>query len=283
MKFTTILTTVIAAATLTACGGGSTTTPSGATSPTPAPAPAPAPAPTPTPVPTAGAKTASYLDINFLQDINGSLPYTATYSDNGVGVVGNLIFGKTPVTVNMTPASDGGIAYSSPVVAGVAIGSNSADSNLPAIAMICEAPATTGTNGTNNQKSSDVLVASTSLRITTAAALAGQQFRFYREDCLQGGTFPPTTTAQSIVFDASGNATVVFASGTRSFTAAQMDSILGGTPTTEQIDASTTAFVVFYAFSYKKQDGSTSYSLVEHGAPAVSGFTRAYVGVWTQQ
>jgi hypothetical protein len=281
MKALALLTTAVCASLLSACGGSDS-----GSSIAPAPIPTgtapgsggtPAPGPVPTPPTPIAAKSVAYADVNFLQDINNLLPYTATFTDNGVGVAGTLSFGKSPVTVSMTPAADGG------VVSAVAIGSNTADSTLPAVAMICQSAASTGLSGTNGGKSTDVLVANSATRILSSKALANQTFTYYREDCLLGGTFPPVATGQTFSFDANGNATIVTPSGTLNYTAAQADAVLNGTPATQQVDPMTTAYRMFYAFSYKKLDGSTAYVLVEHGAPATTGLTRAYVAVWTQQ
>lgn len=114
---------------------------------------------------TVSPTVATYTGYNYLQNLNATSAYTATFTDKGLGNAGTLSFGVMPVSITMTPDAngDGGISYGSPATAGVAIGTNSKDKNLPAIAMICQSVAGTGTGSSG--KSTDVLVTSNATQI----------------------------------------------------------------------------------------------------------------------
>lgn len=234
----------------------------------------------PRPDRSAGTVT-TYLGFNYLQNLNPAAAYTATYTDNGVGVAGTLSFGTPAVSVTMTPNAnangDGGIAYGSPVTAGVAIASNSKDSNLPAVAMICQ-----NISGSSSTKSTDVLVTSTATQITSASGLANQTFTFFREDCSQGGTNPPTTSGNALVFDANGNVTVT---GTATISSPTISASTFTLALNGQAiyDATAGKYTVFNAFSFVKPNGSTGYAVIEHDAPALSGMTKGVISVWSQQ
>jgi len=217
-----------------------------------------------------------------LQNLNATSAYTATFTDKGLGNTGTLSFGATPVSTTMTPDAngDGGIGYGSPVTAGVAIGTNSKDKNLPAVAMICQSVSGTGTGSFG--KSTDVLVTSNATQITTATAIANQSFTFLREDCLQGGTNPPTTTGNVLAFDANGNVAVT---GNATVLSPTISSVNFSLALNGQAIYNTTsnAYTVFYAYSYTKQDGSTAYVIIEHDAPGLTGFDKGVISVWSQQ
>ncbi len=216
-----------------------------------------------------------YMNVNYLQDL-AATSGNAVYVDKGVGVAGSLQFdaaassSSSGITVTMTPASDGGIAYGAPFTKGVAVGSHSTDANLPAVAMLCQAISGTGTNGA---KSTDVLVNALALPITNATALAGKTFSVYREDCA-------VTAGSSLTFDSAGNATAVTANGTTNISAANVTAALSATNAPSQSGG---AYVALKAYSYVKQDGSTAYAIVEHGGPALTALTRGYVSLWSQQ
>lgn len=133
--------------------------------------------------------------------------------------------------------------------------------------------------GTSSNKSTDVLVTNGATAITSASGLANQRFSFYREDCFQGGTNPPTFS-QSLTFDANGNAALTDSSGTKNYSAAAITGALNGQAI---FDAASGKYTVFHAYSFAKQDGSKAYVIVEHDAPALTGFTKAVLATWTQQ
>jgi hypothetical protein len=141
----------------------------------------------------------------------------------------------------------------------------------PALAMLCQAAASG--DGTNGRKSTDVMVTTQATRITTAAALANQSFTVFREDCA-------VAAGSSLRFDASGNATVTDGSGMDTITAADVTLALAGTT---PISESSNGYIALYAYSYRKENGSTAYALVEHGGANTTGLTRGYVSLWAQQ
>jgi hypothetical protein len=269
------------ATSLVACGGGgsSTTTASTATSTTTgtststgtsATATVTTPSTTPATTPSAAPITVTYTAISYLQDLSAA-GTTATFTDKGLGMAGSLSL--RGLTVSMTPNAnaDGGIAYGTPFTKGLAVSSNTADSNLPAIAMLCQQAA--NGNGTNGAQATDVLVASTANRVTQASALANQTFSIYREDCaaLSGNT---------LSFNASGDATLVSTSdGTSTITAANVTAALNNSA----IARSAGGYAVFSAYSYVKGNGSTAFAVVVHGGPTVSALARGFVGVYAQQ
>ena len=227
---------------------------------------------------TSGVKTVSYANVQFLQDLNAT-PYSASYSDNGVNVAGSLTFGSPAQTISMTPMADGGISYGAPIITGVAISSNVSDTNLPAVAMLCQKVAGFSGTGPSGQKSTDVLVASSATRLLSASDLAGQSFGFYREDCYRGGTFPASNLG-SLIFDASGNATLSDQSGTSSYTAAMVTMALNGQAVN---DKNTGKFEVIFGYKFTKQNGSTGYAIVAHSAPSATSLTKGVVATFTQE
>jgi hypothetical protein len=245
---------ISAALVLTACGGGSdSTVTTGGTTPG-----------------AGGTSTASatnpvssdYLGTYYLQDLAATAT-TATYTDKGIGVAGTLNVRGSGIT--MTPASDGGVAYGSPITAGVAVGSNTADTNLPAIALLCQSAAGMA------QKGTDVLVAASATRLLKASDLAGQSFGVFREDCA-------VTSGFSFAVDSAGNASITDASGIYTLTAANLTQVLTGS-----LIPITGGSIALVAYSYKKADGSTAYAVLEHGSPSTTGLTRGFLGLWSQQ
>jgi hypothetical protein len=214
---------------------------------------------------------ATFTSHNYLQNLDSS-GTSATYSDIGVGAAGTLTYGATGTLVSMTPQADGGIIYGAPITYGMAVGDNGQAANLPAMAMLCQAAA--NGDGTNGRKSTDVLVKAQAIRISTAAALANQSFKVLREDCA-------VSSGTTLRFDASGNATVTDGSGTATISAAEMTNALSGNA--PLAIAGEDGYLVFYAYSYTKDDGSTAYALVEHGSPSTTSLTRGYVMLWAQE
>ncbi len=255
---------------LTACGGGgsSTTTASTGTSTTTT-------VTTPTTATSNAATSATpitvtYTAISYLQDLSAA-GTTAMFTDKGLGVAGSL--GLRGLTISMTPNAnaDGGITYGTPFTKGMAVSSNTADSNLPAIAVLCQQAA--NGSGTNGAQGTDVLVASTATRVTQASVLANQTFNIYREDCA-------TLSGNALSFNASGDATLVSTSdGTSTITAANVTAGLNNSA----IARSAGGYAVFSAYSYVKGNGSIAFAVVVHGGSTVSALTRGFVGVYAQQ
>lgn len=260
---------ISAALVLTACGGGSDATPAAGNTSTGGTAG--------TGGATTGASTASatnplntdYTDYYYLQDL-AAAGTTATFTDKGVGVEGRATV--RGLFIRMTPKADGGVDYGVPVVQSNAIGSNTADTNLPAIAMLCKDY--DDGSGSSARKSSDVLVAATATRLLKASDLAGQSFGIHREDCA-------TTSGTHITVDAAGNATGVSVNGAVNVAAADLTRYLSGGALMPISGGAGSAALV--AYSYKKGDGSTAYAVVEHGSPTTTFLTRGYVGLWSQQ
>lgn len=250
---------------LTACGGGSDDSSTG----TGAGAGTGTGTGTTTPPSASNPVNVAYTDYYRLQDL-ATAGTSATFTDKGVGGAGSV--GVRGQTITMVPSSDGGIGYGAPVTKGVAVGSNTADTNLPAIAMLCQAAAVG--DGMDGQKSIDVLVANSATRVTTAAALEGQTLGTYREDCA-------VVSASRVVVDASGNATIVTQDETLQVSAADLTRYLGGALMPVGNGNGSAALV---AYSYKKVDGSNAYAVVFHASPAgTTGLTRADLGLWSQQ
>jgi hypothetical protein len=253
---------ISAALVLTACGGGSDSTPAAGNTSTGGT--------TGTGGTTTGASTASvtnplnadYTDYYYLQDL-AAAGTTATFTDKGVGVAGTVSVRGSSIT--MTPASDGGVGYGSPITAGVAVGSNTADTNLPAIALLCQSAASMA------QKGTDVLVAASATRLLKASDLAGQSFSVFREDCA-------VTSGFSFAVDSAGNATMQDSSGIRTLAAADFTQALTGS-----LIPITGGSIALVAYSYKKIDGSTAYAVLEHGSPSTTGLARGFLGLWSQQ
>lgn len=251
-------------------GGGSTTSP-----------PASGGAPTSTPVATSAVPiTTTFIDFNFLQNVNGAASaVAATIYDTATGSqVNNLSFGLTRQTAsyNLPNAYVGG-TYSTGVITGMGFVGwphNTVDSNTPAIAMICQAVAGTGTGRFG--KSTDVLITNAASAITSAATLAGQSFTTVSEDCVTS----TTNSGVSATFDASGNATFKVNSGTGlttiNLTASQINAMLTGTPNTSN------GFTTINAYRYVASSGATKYVLVEHGGTTATSPTSGYVAVWLQ-
>lgn len=259
------------ASSLTACGGGGSSTTTASTGTSTATTVTTPTTTTSNAATSAAPITVTYTAISYLQDLS-TAGTTATFTDKGLGVAGSLSLRGLPV-VSMTPNAnaDGGIAYGAPFTKGVAVSSNTADSNLPAIAMLCQQAA--NGSGTNGAQGTDVLVASTATRVTQASVLANQTFSIYREDCaaLSGNT---------LSFNANGDATLVSTSdGTSTITAANVTAGLNNSA----IARSAGGYAVFSAYSYVKGNGSTAFAVVVHGAPTASALTRGFVGLYAQQ
>jgi len=214
--------------------------------------------------------TTTFTGHHYLQNMASS-GTTANYKAIGMDAAGTLTYGATGAVVSMTPLIDGGIVYGAPITFGLAVSLNLIAANLSAFAMLCQA-AGSG-DGTNDRKSTDVLVKAQALRITDARLLANQTFSFARENCA-------ITAGQSLRFDASGNGTVINGSSTTVISAvAVFNALAGNAP----LGSSADGFTALYAYSYQKSDGSTAYAAVEHGGPSTTGLTRGDVLLRSQQ
>lgn len=143
------------------------------------------------------AATRRYAGYHYLQDMSNAPQYLATYrftqSDvAALPVSGALTYGTEPQTLNWTRDA-AGYSYAAPFIASVGL---RPVVQLPALTMLCRPIVTVNGDVT---KSTDVLVARSALQLTDAAALAGQRFTVYRENCATGGGH-----LSAISFDATG-------------------------------------------------------------------------------
>lgn len=235
------------------------------------PAPACAAAAT-TPIVPQGA--VGYSDYHY--NAQSMTPAIATIVDNGVGAAGTLKLG--PLDITVTPQPDGGFLWGNPVQYGMNFASLASDTNLPAASMVCMA-ANVG-DGTDGLKSTDVLVAQTAAKVTSAADLAGVTFSQYWEDCRRDGA-PAATPApvhSSIAVDASGNATITIAGQpTITLTADKLTALLSGTPAAVIGLPGNAWFQAYRLVS----GGHTQFAVVEHGV-FTGNTNRGYVGAWLQ-
>lgn len=235
------------------------------------PAPACA-ASAPAPVVPQGA--AGYADYHY--NTQSMAPSIATMVDNGVGAAGTLNLGTQAITI--TPQPDGGFLWGSPVQYGMNFASLASDPNLPAASMVCMA-ANVG-DGTDGLKSTDVLVAQTATKVTSATDLAGVTFSQYWEDCRRDGVSAasPAPVHSSIAVDASGNATITIAGqAPATLSADKLTTLLSGAPAAA---IGLPGSVWFQAYRFVSE-GRTRFAIVEHGT--VSGnIGGGYVGAWLQ-
>lgn len=233
------------------------------------------------PTPVAGSVVAAgttiqYADFNYQQALSSTASAKASILDAGTGATGSVTFGgSTPATATFV-TNDSGYSWGSPLVYGNGFNSNVADERLPSVAMLCRALSGEGT-GPNSQKSTDVLIPADAVQLTNASQLVGVSFNRYYEDCLQGGTYPATTTGNYLSFDGAGNASVTVAGQSLSATAAQVTGALTSTPLVAL--GGQPGNTVFSAFKYTTAYGVTRYVLVEHGS---AGSSSNYLGVWLQ-
>ncbi|MFZ6693509.1 hypothetical protein [Undibacterium sp. SXout20W] len=214
---------------------------------------------------TSNPVTTGYLDFNYLQNVNGTpASTTASIVDKGQNNANAITFFNGSATVTTT---SGGYNWGSPLTAGVGISTASNNSNVPSVIELCE-----NISGVSSTKSIDVLVQGKATAITNATGLANQTFGTYREDC---GTSTSGWGGSTLVFDSNGNAT----SGSVTLTAAQITSMLSGTPNTTIVSG---GFATFNAYSYQDAYGATGYAIVEHLAGSVNNPTKGVVSVWTK-
>ncbi|WP_429356177.1 hypothetical protein [Paraburkholderia sp. 32] len=223
--------------------------------------------------------TVSYTGINYesegvLDTVTavdaGGAPWAgATISDIGTNAVAG-----TGQQTSLTANGTGGFNWSSPVVAGLTFDQNAGDSNLPAVAMVCESIG-------GAQISSDVLIPSNAQLVTDPTQLIGISFNRYYAGCSQGGTSPATTTGNYLSIDGSGNADfTVTNNGATSNIAipeATFTASLNGTPYTED---NAKAADVWYAYQYQTATGLTRYAIVEHRVPTAAQL--GSVALWLQ-
>lgn len=216
-----------------------------------------------------------YVGYHYLQDMSNAPAYAANFSYSSGGVVGpaskgKLSYGVTPQTVawSRDPATRA-LTFAAPVVASANL---PATGFPPAVSMLCTA--VPGVNG-NVTRSTDVLVARSARQLLDAAELAGQTLSVYREDCAVGGNH-----VQSFVFDAAGNGTFASASGVLTFDAKLVTSTLNGQVL---LDLSTGKHLVFSAYRYSRNDGTTGYAIVQHLGNHLKGVSDGVLAVWSQE
>lgn len=214
---------------------------------------------------TSNPVTTGYLDFSYLQNVNGTpASTTASIVDKGQNNANAITFFNGSATVTTT---SGGYNWGSPLTAGVGISTASNNSNVPSVIELCE-----NISGTSSTKSVDVLIQGKATAITNATGLANLTFGTYIEDC---GTSSQGWGGSTLVFDSNGNAT----SGSVTLTAAQVTSMLSGTPNTTIVSG---GFATFNAYSYQDAYGATGYAIVEHLAGSVANPTKGVVSVWTK-
>ncbi|WP_167313473.1 hypothetical protein [Ralstonia insidiosa] len=215
-----------------------------------------------------------YSDYHY--NAQSMAPAIATMVDKGVGAAGTLNLGSQAITI--TPQPDGGFLWGNPVQYGMNFSSLTSDPNLPAASMVCMA-ANAG-DGTDGLKSTDVLIAQTATKVTSATDLAGVTFSQYWEDCRRDGApaASPATVHSSIAVDASGNATISIAGQTPvTLTADKLTALLSGTPAAA-IGLPGNSWFQAYRFV---AGGRTRFAVVEHGV-FTGNTNRGYVGAWLQ-
>ncbi len=223
--------------------------------------------------------TVSFTGINY--DSEGVLN-TVTAVDAGgapwagamISDIGTNAVAGTGQQTSLTANGTGGFNWSSPVVAGLTFNLNASDSNLPAVAMVCESIG-------GAQTSTDVLIPSNAQPITDPAQLTGISFNRYYANCSQGGTSPAMTTGNYLSIDGAGNADfTVTSNGTTSNIAipeATFASSLNGTAYTGN---NAKAADVWYAYQYQTATGLTRYAIVEHRVPTAAQL--GSVALWLQ-
>ena len=150
-KIALILSSVVAALSLSACGGGAVTVGvDGGGSFVPV------------------ALTSSYSDMNFLQNVNGMPAGVASIADYGPGgQTGSITFGPTGMqtTSGYTVSNSGNVYWGSSIYAALGFDTNANDPYTPSLAMVCN-PVTNAGVGPNNQTSTDVLISTNFERLT---------------------------------------------------------------------------------------------------------------------
>jgi hypothetical protein len=263
MKSTTVVCTLFALV-LTACGGSGGDSSSGGGSGGNGASSGNGNSGSGTPTPS-NPVTTGYIDFSYLQNVNGIPASTASsIVDKGQNNANALTFFNGSATITTTSA---GYTWGSPLTAGIAIATAANNSNVPSVIELCE-----NVPGQSSTKSIDVLIQGKATAITSAIGLANQTFGTYLEDC---GTSPSDWGGTSLVFDASGNAT----SGTMTLTAAQITSMLTGTPNTSIVNG---GFATFNAYSYQTAYGTTGYVIVEHLAGTATNPTKGVISVWSK-
>ena len=257
-----ILVAALISITLCACGGGSNNSGGGNGGNGASSGGGNSGSGTPTP---SNPVTTGYLDFNYLQNVNGT-PASTTSSiiDKGQNNANAITFFNGSATVTTTSV---GYNWGSPLTAGAGISTASNNSNVPSVIELCENIA-----GVSATKSVDVLIQGKATAITNATGLANQTFANYHEDC---GASTSGWGGSTLVFDSNGNAT----SGSVTLTAAQITSMLGGTPNTTIVSG---GFATFNAYSYQDAYGVTGYAIVEHLAGSVTNPTKGVISVWSK-
>ncbi|NGZ88628.1 DUF4214 domain-containing protein [Duganella aceris] len=215
-----------------------------------------------------------YVGYHYLQDMSNAPVYAANYSYSSggiVGVIGNgkLTYGVTPQTVTWSrDATTRALTFSAPFVASANL---PATAFPPALSMLCTA---SGADA-NAVKSTDVLIARSAVQLLDAAELAGQTLSVYRENCAIGGS-----NVQSFVFDAAGNGRFASGSGVLTLDAKTVTAAMNGRVL---LDLVTGKYLVFSAYSYRRNDGTLGYAIVQHLGNHLTAVNDGVLAVWSQE
>jgi hypothetical protein len=228
-------------------------------------------------VATPGQSTiARYIGFNYLQDLHSTPAYSAYYSYSNVGVAppattGKTVYGEVAQTLSWSrePITHA-LVYSAPVVSSIGLPFANL---LPSMTMLCT-PVNTD-SGTVN-KSTDILVARSARQLLDASELANQRFTVYWENCAQGGS-----NLSSMSFDSEGNGHFpITPLDTMIIDAVGVSKILKGEI---QYDISTGKYLVYAAYRYTRNDGSTGYFIVQHLGNHRASVTNGILAVWAQE
>ncbi|RFP07932.1 MULTISPECIES: DUF4214 domain-containing protein [unclassified Duganella] len=199
----------------------------------------------------------SLLRYTAFQNVYGEIAipvrYWLSYGRGAIPVPnGKLEFGLGERQIGFAKnfgSSSPAVSYDAPIVASSTV-AGQGDGTSPTMLMLCQATTDAGTGAVSN-KSTDLLVLNAAQMITTAKDLAGQTLSTYREDC-------GVVTAQNIVFDTEGAATVTDASGTKVYPVASVQAALNGV----LAGGLTVRDLSWRAYRYTKADGSIKYAIV---------------------
>lgn len=230
--------------------------------------------------PNAWPATAQYLDYNYATTTLGSTsaPGAATFVDNGP-TAGTAAL-TTPAASNVAMSLGNPMTFSAQWSAGIGFDWYSTDYNAPSVLMLCGAAVPN--DGTNGDKSWDVLLPANAVPVTNASQVMGLAFTRFYEDCYQGGTYPATTAGNYLSFDGSGNASFsVMLSATQQQSYAVPASQFFAGPVSNVANSGWT--VQWSLYRYTTAAGLVRYAVVEHGLnPAGTGASSHYIGLWLQ-
>ncbi|MHA4868374.1 DUF4214 domain-containing protein [Duganella sp. PWIR1] len=216
-----------------------------------------------------------YLGYHYQQESMKTPLYAAGYRyrlgdfPSYLATSGSLTYGAEPQTINWTRDDATGYTYGAPVTASAHLMSSN---GLPSMSMLCS-PVDAGSGAAT--KSTDVLVARTASRLSSAAEIAGQQFSVYRENCAVGGSH-----LASFKFEADGSGVFPVGSGVMTFDPVSVTALLNGLVLP---DLSTGKLLGFAAYRYTRKDGSNGYFIVQHLGKLRGPATEGVVAVWAQE